>query len=106
MIIIYSITGLDNEYEFVKIFNGKTIKELDPVSQELLYTLFKKIPDNEIIKAWRNHYKQKSDIFIKVSGVMKGISIKKGMKNSIHVERISDFITFLKDIGINDDMIC
>ena len=106
MIIINNITGLDNEFEFVKLFNGKTIKEVDPISQELLYSLFKNIPDNEIIKAWRNHYKQKSDIFIQISGVMKGISIKKGMKNSVHVERISDFIAFLKDNDVNEDMIC
>ena len=35
---------------------------------------------------------KKSDIFIKINSKIKGISIKKGMKNSVHVERISDFI--------------
>ena len=36
---------------------------------------------------------------------MKGISIKKGKKNSFHVERISDFINFLIENKIDKEIV-
>ena len=51
------------------------------------------------------HYPQKTDIFIRINGVMKGISIKKGMKNSVHVERITDFIHFLIDNKVDKEIV-
>ena len=89
------INGYDNEFEFVKYFNGKKINELNPISYDLMKTLFPLENENSIIKCWRNHYKQKSDIMIKINNKMKGISIKKGSRNSVHVEPISEFIHFL-----------
>ena len=89
------ISGFDNEYEFVKYLNNKKIYELNPLFRNLIECLFPNVNENYIIKSWRNHYKQKTDVFIKINGKIKGISIKKGIKNSMHVERISDFIHFL-----------
>lgn len=89
------INGLDNEYEFVKYLNKKKISELNPMFYDLIKSLFPQENESSTISCWRNHYKQKSDIFVKINNTMKGISIKKGMKNSFHVERISDFINFL-----------
>ena len=100
-----SISGSDNEFEFVKYLNGKKILELNPLFEELIYKLFPLEQPTSIIKSWRNHYNQKSDIFIKINGKMKGISIKKGMKNSIHVERISDFIHFLIENKIDRELV-
>lgn len=87
--------GYDNEYAFVQAFNGKRFCELDPLCQKFLEDLYVVVPDDAIIKAWRNHYPQKTDVFIRVNGLMKGISIKMGMCNSVHVEPISEFIHFL-----------
>ena len=89
------INGLDNEYEFVKYLNKKKISELNPMFYDLIKSLFPEENESSTISCWRNHYKQKSDIFVKINNTMRGISIKKGMKNSFHVERISDFINFL-----------
>ena len=100
-----SINGLDNEFEFVKYLNGKKIHELNPLFRELINELYNLKSEDYIIKCWRNHYKQKTDIFIKINNCMKGISIKKGMKNSFHVERISDFINFLKENKIDKEII-
>lgn len=100
-----NISGSDNEFQFVKYLNGKKISELNPLFRELINQLYPLEQQNSIIKSWRNHYKQKSDIFIKINGKMKGISIKKGIKNSIHVERISDFIHFLIEKGIDREII-
>lgn len=102
---MHEVTGIDNEFEFVKYFNGKKISELNPKFRELVDKLYPFEKEKSIIKSWRNHYPQKTDIFIRINGVMKGISIKKGIKNSIHVERITGFIHFLIDNKIEEDIV-
>ena len=97
------ISGFDNEYEFVKYLNNKKISQLNPMFRELIDALFEHANEDSIIKCWLNHFKEKSDIFIKINGIMKGISIKKGNKNSVHVERISDFINFLIENKVDKD---
>lgn len=99
------MNGLDNEYEFVKYINGKKVKELNPVFRDLINYLFGQISEEEVLKSWRNHYKQKTDIFIKVKGIMKGISIKKGSRNSVHVDSLSNFCSFLYQQGIPIEII-
>lgn len=89
------INGYENEYEFVKYLNGRKIKELHPLIRKVIDYLYPKNNEETIIKCWKNHTRQKTDIFIKVNGIMKEIGIKKGSRNSVHVERISDFIHFL-----------
>lgn len=95
MILISDITGKNNEYKFVEYLNGKSIEELNPMFYSLIKKLYPVELETARIKCWLNHLNQKSDIFIKINGIMRGISIKKGMKNSVHVERISDFVHFL-----------
>lgn len=90
-----TVNGYDNEYEFVKYLNGKKVSDLNPLFGDFIDDLFKIKDNNDIITCWRNHYPQKSDIFIKINGKIKGVSIKMGSRNSLHVERISDFIHFL-----------
>lgn len=89
------ISGYDNEYEFVKYLNGKKVGEIHPLLREVIDNLYPNCDEKYEIKAWRNHYLQKSDIFININGLMKRISIKKGCKNSVHVERVTDFVHFL-----------
>ena len=100
-----NINGYENEYEFVQYLNGKRIKELNPLFRELIDELFPMEGEDTVIKSWRNHNKQKTDVFIKVNSIMKGISIKKGKKNSFHVERISDFINFLIENKIDKEIV-
>jgi len=100
-----NISGFDNEYEFVKYLNNKKVVELNPLFRGLINNLFPYVNENFVIRSWRNHYKQKTDVFIKIDGKIKGISIKKGMKNSVHVERISDFIHFLIENKIDREVV-
>lgn len=67
--------------------------------------MFGYLNDKFVINAWKNHLPQKADIFIKINDVKKGISIKKGIKNSVHVEGISEFIHFLIENKVNKDII-
>ncbi len=99
------MNGFDNEFAFVLALNNKTIKELTPICRDLIETIFPDENENSIIKCWLNHFKQKSDIFVKINNKTKGISIKKGMKNSVHVEPISEFISFLINNHIPRDSI-
>lgn len=81
--------GYQNEYDFVELFNGKYIAELDDNSQKFLKDLFgNEIDDEEIIKAWKNKMNQKADIFIKYKNYIKNISLKCGKSNSVHHESI------------------
>ena len=97
------INGFDNEFAFVLELNNKTIKELTPICRDLIETIFPNEDENSIIKCWLNHLKQKSDILVKINNKIKGISIKKGIKNSVHVEPISEFVSFLISNNISRD---
>ena len=100
-----TLNGYDNEFAFVLAFNGKRFSELNPLCQKLLEEMYVVIPDDAIIRAWRNHYPQKTDVFLRVNGMMKGLSLKKGMCNSVHVEPISEFIHFLIENGVSRECI-
>ena len=97
--------GFKNEYDFVIAINNKKVNELNPMLQDLIYTIFNNIKDNEIIKAWRNHYNQKTDVLIKIGNAIKGISIKLGSRNSVHTEHINEFIKFLREHNISQNVI-
>lgn len=93
--------GYQNEYDFVELFNGKYIDELDNNSQKFLKDLFgKQIDDTELIKAWKNKMNQKADIFIKYKNYIKNISLKCGKSNSVHHESIQDFRRYLEKLQI------
>lgn len=100
------INGYNNEYNFVIEFNNKKVRELNPLLHDFVYSIFKNIKNDDVIKCWRNYYDQKSDIFIKIGNVMKGISIKMGSRNSVHVESILEFKRFLKKHNIPNHIIC
>lgn len=100
-----NITGNENEYKFVEYLNEKKIKDLNPLLKEFIKELFPLENENSLITSWKNHYKQKADIFVKINDNIKGISIKKGIKNSIHVESISEFIHFLIENKIEKEII-
>jgi len=100
-----NISGYKNEEEFAEYLNGKKFREVHPIFQDLLYTLYGKIDFNDMIICWVNYSKRKADIYIKVNDYVRGISIKKGVKNSVHVERIEKFVSFLKDMNISNEII-
>lgn len=97
--------GFNNEYEFVKYLNGKKIKELNLLFQDLFEYLYPYESMDSTISCWRNHYPQKTDIMVKVNRVIKGISIKMGSRNSVHVEPISEFIHFLIENNISRESV-
>ena len=93
--------GIQNEYDFVLLFNNKTYTNLDNNSKEFFKDLYGDIVDsNTNINAWKNSVVQKTDVFIKYKGFIKRISLKCGNSNSIHHEQIQEFNLFLKKLGV------
>ena len=94
--------GYQNEFLIILEFNNKRIKELNPMLREVIDDLFPNVNEESIIKSWRNHINnQKGDILIKIGETIRSISIKKGSRNSVHVEHIEAFKEFLKKCGIS-----
>ncbi len=86
--------------------NNKRIKELNPLQKELIEDLFPNFNENLIIKSWRNKNSyEKGDIFIKINNTIKTISIKKGSRNSVHVERLDLLKKFLRELGIKNEVL-
>ena len=87
-------------------FNNKKVSELNPMLYQVIKDLFPYVKDSSIIKSWRNKNPVgKGDIMIKIEKVVKTISIKKGSRNSVHLESIDTFISFLKKLGIHKKII-
>ena len=61
---------------------------------------FYPVPRSQKANSSFNPFSQKTDIFIKINNIKKRISIKSGIKNSVHVEPISEFIHFLIENNI------
>ena len=93
--------GIQNEYDFVELFNGKYFRELDNNSKLFLRELFKTyIDDDTLVQSWKNKVPQKADIFIKIGNYTKGVSLKCGNSNSMHHEPIQEFKRYLEKLGI------
>ena len=98
-------SGFQNENEFIRVLNNKKVKQLNYNLQLFINDIFKKISDNDKINCYKNYEKQKYDIFIKINNIIKRISIKKGVKNSVHAEPISEFVHFLIDNKMPKNMV-
>lgn len=95
--------GYQNEFLFVLEFNNKKVKELNPLLREVIDDLFPNTNEENVIKSWRNHINnQKGDILVKINDQIRLISIKKGSRNSVHLENIEAFKILLKESGIKD----
>ena len=105
MVFNKDISGINNEIEFVNYLNNKKIFELNPMFYSFIKDLFIDLNNEYIITCWKNTKPQKTYIFICINNTTKNISIKKGIKNSVHVERISDFVHFLIANNIDKEII-
>lgn len=99
------ITGYKNEEEFANYLNNKKVGRVNPIFQDLLFAIYGYLDFNDIIYSWVNYSKKKADIYVKINGYVRGISIKKGVKNSVHAEDINMFIKFLKENNISKKVI-
>ena len=90
-----------NWFFIFKVINNSYINELNPILQDLIICLFPNIQNNDIIHAKKYGKYAKTDIVISVNDVNKGISIKTGYNNSVHIEPIKKFEEKLNAYGLS-----
>ena len=90
-----SRNGFQNEYDFVRVLNNNKIKDIPFQFQLFIFDIFGDISIDFVIKCYKNAKPQKYDIVIEIGNIIKRISIKKGVKNSVHTEPVTEMIHFL-----------
>ena len=105
MIFNKKIAGYENEDEFAFYLNGKQVGRVYPNFLDLLYKLYGYLDYKDYIECLVNKLKRKADIYIKINGYVRGVSIKKGVKNSVHNESIGTLGSFFREIGIDEKII-
>ena len=97
--------GYQNEVDFANEINGKEYCNLNNNMKKFIKLIFNDIKENDILECKRYKMKCKADVYIKLNGIIKNISIKSGIRVSVHAEPINDFVMFLKEIKISDNII-
>ncbi len=97
--------GIANEINFAKMLNKKIVKELPKSYQELLYSLFENLNEDDYIECWKSKFTEKADIKVRIRGDIKGISIKMGESNSVHQEHINSLSNYLLSIGLSNYLV-
>ena len=96
------IAGYQNEINFINYLNKKKYKQVNILFQEMLKQLYPEIKLEDTIKAYKYGKYAKVDIVINVNGVEKGISVKCGINNSVHLEPIDRFVLYLENLGFSN----
>lgn len=96
-----NINGFQNELEISKNLNNKYVRELNILYREFLEDLFEILHNDDLVKCNVDYSMKKYDIIVSINDEKKYISLKKGIKNSVHVESITSFIHFLIDNKID-----
>lgn len=89
------MNGYQNEIDFINYLNNKKFEELNILMQEVIQKLYPNIKNKDIIKASKYGRYAKADIVVSVRNKERGISLKCGYKNSVHLEPIKNFTEFL-----------
>ncbi|EOU1841906.1 hypothetical protein IZT14_002212 [Clostridium perfringens] len=97
--------GNNNEDILVSALNQKSFNNLNKNLKKFISCIDPSINNDDIIYAEKLGGQKKSDIQLKVKNKKYNISVKMGQANSVHQEKIEDFITFLKEnYNISDDL--
>lgn len=99
------LNGYKNEFDFINSLNNHTYDELNILLQDVIIKLFPNILKTDVIKAYKYGRYAKADIVVSVNDIKRGISLKCGYKNSVHLESIKRFIKYLSDIGESQEII-
>lgn len=97
--------GIFNELLIIEAINGKKVKNTNLLFQELFFSFFKDISYNDVVRAYKGMPNEKTDIVVKIKDQVMNISVKVGIKNSVHSEGIYSFIYFMKDLNFPSQII-
>lgn len=89
--------GFENEILIYNALNNKKFSELNRNLKKMVTELDGDVSPNTLIKAYKKAGLNKTDLIVEVNGLDYNISIKKGTGNSVHQEKVEEFIDFLDD---------
>ena len=95
--------GFLKEDEMIHFLNGKKFRDLSPNLQTLIKMNFGIVEPDEIIICEYGQEHTKCDFVIVYQGKKKGVSLKTGKAEIMHVEKISTLIPFLRSIGVSEE---
>lgn len=99
-------SGYSNEYDFIMVFNDKFVYQLEDKYVGFLEDIYaRKLDRKSYVICWKPVVNEKTDVIIRVGGEKKRLSIKSGKNNSVHMEKLSSFIKFLRELGCSDEII-
>ncbi len=105
MVFNKNINGFENEREIAADLHDKFIYELNPLYRWFIEDLYPEVQGDEKIKCWVDETRKKYDIVISICQMNCYVSIKKGVKNSVHMEGISSFIHFLIENHVKREVV-
>ena len=100
-----TLKGYQNEFEFIKKLNKKYFFELEEKLKKVIKKLFINISKNDYIICYKSFKTDKADLVIVINNIKKYISIKSGKNNSMHLEPISSFKSFLQECNVPYEII-
>jgi len=98
--------GKKLELDFVLNLNNHYYYELNLNLQRFIKFAFKDFDCTNKIYCKKLSNKQKADICVSIGDEVKYVSLKSGSQNSVHVEKVNDFIKFLATDGIEESIFC
>lgn len=88
------ISGFKNEDDLLLSLNNKMFKDLDSNLKSLILFIHKTQP-HSIINCFKIGGEFKTDLTVMADNKQYNLSIKKGTGNSVHQEKVDDFIEYL-----------
>lgn len=91
--------GFDNQNYIVEAINGNQYKRLNDNLRNVIKTIFPNIKNTDVIHANKvRNNKIKPSVCLRVNNEEHYLSVKMGKSNSVHQEKLTDFLDFCYDM--------
>ncbi len=97
--------GYKNECDFARTINRKKFCNLNDHMKKFIVFVFNDVNDSDVLECKRYRSQDKADVYIKLNGKIKNVSIKSGTRVSVHAERVDSFVSFLRKNKISENII-
>ena len=91
------------DFRAVLAFHGKKVRELTPPLRTMVDALFDHPNEDSMMECDVCNRFSKPDIFIKINGKTRFISLKSGHSNTMHVEKLKTLIPFFRNLGVSKE---
>ena len=93
------------ENKFVYMLDGVKIKDMDRDARSFLRNIYGQLDDEEIVRSELVQGFRKPDFYVEYKGNRQYISMKTNTSHTLHEEELESFVEFLKDIGLQNNVI-